>query len=203
MTASAGLPNRRAVLNADQFAVRDREWVAHIRAGDVQAFEAVFRAYKNDLGAFLRTFLRSPEAAEEVIQDLFLRIWEQRHEWEVTVPLNIYLFRAARNRAISYLRHERVEREFRERVGLMGVGGTPRSPSWADEAASVHELGEAIDRAVKELPERCREVFRLNRYHHLSYAEVANVLQISVKTVEVQMGRALSALRGHLVDWCL
>lgn len=173
-----------------------------IRTGDVQAFEAMFRAYKNDLGGFVRSCLQSREAAEEVIQDLFLRIWEQRHEWEVTVPLNVYLFRAARNRAISHVRHERVERRFRERLGSEGAEALrPRSPAWADEAARAGELEGAIEWAVNELPERCREAFRLNRYHHLSYAEVAEVMQISVKTVEVQMGRALTFLRKRLADW--
>jgi RNA polymerase sigma-70 factor (ECF subfamily) len=186
----------------EQIAARDRLWVERIRTGDAPAFEAMFRAYKNDLGAFLQRFLRSREAAEEVIQDLFLRIWEQRHEWEVAVPLNIYLFRAARNRAISYLRHQRVETRFRERVSGAADGGVrPPSPSWADERARVSELEDAIERAVNELPERCREVFRLNRYHHLSYVEVAEVMGISVKTVEVQMGRALTALREQLASW--
>jgi RNA polymerase sigma-70 factor (ECF subfamily) len=197
------LPSGRAASSAvEQVAARDRLWVERIRTGDAPAFEAMFRAYKNDLGAFLQGFLRSREAAEEVIQDLFLRIWEQRHEWEVAVPLNIYLFRAARNRAISYLRHERVETRFRERAcGAADGGVRPPSPSWADERARVSELEDAIERAVNELPERCREVFRLNRYHHLSYVEVAEVMGISVKTVEVQMGRALTALRERLATW--
>ena len=95
---------------------RDRAWVESIRTGDVPAFEAMFRAYKNDLGAFVTSCVHSREAAEEVIQDLFLHLWEQRHEWQPTVPLNIYLFRAARNRAIDHLRHQRVEAQFRERI---------------------------------------------------------------------------------------
>ena len=95
---------------------RDRAWVESIRTGDVPAFEAMFRAYKNDLGAFVMSWVHSREAAEEVIQDLFLHLWEQRHEWQPPVPLNIYLFRAARNRAIDYLRHQRVETEFQQRV---------------------------------------------------------------------------------------
>ena len=95
---------------------RDRAWVERIRTGDVPAFEAMFRAYKNDLGAFVTSWVHSREAADEVIQDLFLHLWEQRHEWEPVVPLNIYLFRAARNRAIDYLRHQRVEASFQERI---------------------------------------------------------------------------------------
>jgi RNA polymerase sigma-70 factor (ECF subfamily) len=197
------LPSGRAASSpVEQVAARDRLWVERIRTGDVSAFEAMFRAYKNDLGAFLQRFLRSREAAEEVIQDLFLRIWEQRHEWEVAVPLNIYLFRAARNRAISYVRHQRVETRFRERVcGAADGGLRSQSPAWADERARASEVEDAIELAVNQLPERCREVFCLNRYHHLSYAEVAQAMGISVKTVEVQMGRALTVLRERLASW--
>jgi RNA polymerase sigma-70 factor (ECF subfamily) len=181
---------------------RDRAWVESIRTGDVPAFEAMFRAYKNDLGAFVTSWVHSREAAEEVIQDLFLHLWEQRHEWQPAVPLNIYLFRAARNRAIDHLRHQRVEAEFQERIARRrDAGFEPRAPVRGDEAAQAAELEDAIERAVSTLPPRCQEVFRLSRYHHLSYAEVALVMQISTKTVEVQMGRALTALRSCLAAW--
>jgi RNA polymerase sigma-70 factor (ECF subfamily) len=181
---------------------RDRVWVESIRTGDVPAFEAMFRAYKNDLGAFVTSWVHSREAAEEVIQDLFLHLWKQRHEWQPAVPLNIYLFRAARNRAIDYLRHQRVEMEFRERIAQRhDEGFAPRPPLRGDEVAQGAELEDAIERAVSTLPPRCQEVFRLSRYHHLSYAEVAQVMRISTKTVEVQMGRALTALRRRLAVW--
>jgi RNA polymerase sigma-19 factor, ECF subfamily len=181
---------------------RDRVWVESIRTGDVPAFEAMFRAYKNDLGAFVTSWVHSREAAEEVIQDLFLHLWEQRHEWQPAVPLNIYLFRAARNRAIDHLRHQRVEAEFQDRIAeRRDAGFEPRAPVRGDEAAQAAELEDAIERAVSTLPPRCQEVFRLSRYHHLSYAEVAKVMQISTKTVEVQMGRALTALRSQLAAW--
>src|SRR5439155_25526158 len=95
---------------------RDRAWVECIRTGHVRAFEAMFRAYKNDLGAFVTSWLHSREAAEEVIQDLFLHLWEELHEWQPVVPLNIYLFLAARNRAIDYMLHQSVEAQFRELI---------------------------------------------------------------------------------------
>lgn len=197
-------PNR---LDADEpsLVARDRVWVERIRTGDVAAFEAMFRAYKNDLGAFVESYLRSHSAAEDVLQNLFLRIWVQRELWEVPGPLRTYLFRAARNCALNYLRHERTDAAFRARVaqGAMGATGTPdpvRRPS-PDETVLAHALQDAIDRAVTALPSRCQEVFRCTRYYHLSYAEAAAVLDISVKTVEVHMGRALAALRLHLAGW--
>jgi RNA polymerase sigma-70 factor (ECF subfamily) len=178
---------------------RDQEWVRRVRVGDAAAFEAMFRAYKNDIGAFVESCVRSRAGAEEVVQDLFLRIWAQRELWEVPGPLRTYLFRAARNRAVSYLRHERVEVAFRDRTA--GGGAEPMYVPSTDEVAVARVLRDDIEAAVDALPERCREVFRLARYHHLTYAEVAVVLELSVKTVEVHMGRALVALRKRLAGW--
>lgn len=186
-------------------AARDRAWVAAIRTGDAAAFEAMFRAYRTDLVGFAESLLRSRESAQEVVQELFLRIWRQRELWEFPGPLNTYLFRAVRNGAISYVRHERIQTRFRERVARGGGGtgshlhGTP-APS-ADEEVRLADLNDAIARALDELPNRCREVFRLSRYHHLSNAEVAEVLGISVNTVEVQMTRALGVLRKRLAEF--
>lgn len=183
--------------------VRDRAWVALIRTGDEAAFEAMFRAYKNDLGAFIESCVRTRAVAEELLQELFLHIWDHRYSWEVPGPLNAYLFRAARNRAIDYLRRERLEITFRERLlreqsdGVSVVSATIAP----EELLDAESLESAIERAVNQLPDRCREVFVLNRYHNLTYAEVAQVLGISVKTVETQMGRALLALRQRLDSW--
>lgn len=203
MTPSPSSSDPRPLARAaDVIAARDRAWIDGIRQGDVAAFEALYRAYKNDLGGYVQSLLRSREAAEEIIHDLFLRFWEQRELWEPTGPLNTYLFRAARNRAISYLRHQRVEAKFRERAagGLMAGAMSPPPPT-ADDVFRLREVENAVEQAVDALPDRCREVFRLNRYQGLSYAEVAQVLQISVKTVEMQMGRALTALRRRLAEW--
>lgn len=184
-------------------AARDRLLVARIRQGDYEAFDALFCAYRDDLGAFVQSIVRSREVAEEVIQDLFLRLWEHRDLWEFDGVLRAYLFTAARNRAISYLRRERVQSRLLERVareqGMRPVLSSPE-PS-AEAVAQAHDLEAVIARTVESLPPRCQEVFRLSRQHHLSHAEVGKVMGISVKTVEVQLRRALIALRAALADY--
>lgn len=199
------LPLRDAK-NADAAGVsadaRDRVWAAAIRAGDASAFEALFRAYKNDLVAFVTSIVNSRETAQEIVQDLFLRIWQQRELWEVSGAVNTYLFRAARNRAINHLRHQRIETRFQERItqgSRADLHGSPPGPT--DERAHVSDMAAAVERAVNDLPDRCREVFRLRRYHHLSNAETAAVLDIAVSTVEVQMTRAISFLRKRLASF--
>lgn len=95
MAFPADRGSRKEADAAEQVAARDGAWVDRIRTGDVQAFEAMYRAYKNDLGPFVASHVGSVDVAEDLIHDLFLRVWENRYEWQLTVPLNIYLFRAA------------------------------------------------------------------------------------------------------------
>lgn len=179
-------------------AARDRDWVARVATGDWAAFELMFRAYKDDLGAFVERYVQSHAVAEEVVQELFLHLWEHRHTWSVASPLNAHLFRAARNRAISHLRRERLETRFRERLLEDPTLELATPLPSALDVLDAHDLEALVECVVRELPDRCREVFILNRYHHLSYAEVGEVLGISPKTVEVQMGRALVVLRRRL-----
>jgi RNA polymerase sigma-70 factor (ECF subfamily) len=185
-----------------EIVARDRDWAERIRAGDTAAFEAMVRAYADPLFGYAYTFVRSRDVAEELVQDLFVRLWSQRETWDVPRSLLSYLFQATRNRAVSYLRHARVERRFRERALLGEDASTlgPR-PVPADESARVEELSAAIARAVAAMPQRCREVFTLSREQQLTYPQIAEALQISVKTVEIHMGRALAMLRAALASW--
>ena len=181
---------------------RDRGWIDAIRTGDAAAFEAMFRVYADGLCGFVYRFVGSRDEAQEQVQDLFLWIWDHRHEWEVAGTLKTYLYKAARNRALSRVRHQRVEQRFHLRsADDLATGSRATTCAQADQQLYAGELARAIDRAVTALPERCRQVFELNRKNHLGYAEIAEVLHISVKTVEVHMGRALTALRKSLADW--
>jgi RNA polymerase sigma-70 factor (ECF subfamily) len=180
----------------------ERDWIARIRESDHAAFESLVRHYSDQLCAFVYNATRDVEATKELVQDLFLWIWRHRHEWDVRGGLTTYLYRSARNRAVSYLRHDRLEQRWQEETTRTGEHVFEQSrPAEPDSDATVTELSAAIERAVGTLPSRCREVFTLNREHHLTYREIAETLGISVKTVEVHMGRALTALRRQLTDW--
>lgn len=178
------------------------EWLAQIRASDPVAFEAMFRAYARRLCGFVYGYVRSRDEAQELVQDLFLWIWEHRHEWEVPGSLKTYLFKSARNRAISLLRHREVELHFQQaRAGDVGPATSSSGAPPADAMIDARELAGAIEQAVAGLPPRCREVFILKRRQGLSYADIAAILQISPKTVEIHMGRALTTLRKSLEGW--
>lgn len=175
------------------------DWVARIRAGDGAAFEAMFRQYYEPLLRFALTYLPVRESAEDLVQDVFYRIWEHRERWAVRTTLAAYLYAAVRNRALDYVRHQLVEQQWEERALLARdvTAATLRVPPVS--ALAQLELGEldlVIRRAVDRLPERCRQTFLLSRVHGLAYAEIAAVMGTSVKTVKIQMGRALKALRA-------
>ena len=166
--------------------------LARLRAGDRAAFEQIFRQHFDGLAGFAYRLTRSRAIAEELVQDLFLEIWMRRDRLVITESVRTYLFRAARNRAFNHLRRNKLERLWRLRQPP-----TPDAEGVEDEH-STDELAAAIRAAIASLPDRCREIFLLSRDQNMTYAEIAKVLGISIKTVETQMGRALKALRTRI-----
>ncbi|HEX7089513.1 MAG TPA: RNA polymerase sigma-70 factor [Longimicrobiales bacterium] len=178
----------------------DRELASRIRAGDVVAFEALYRRYASAMIRFAYSQLGSREVAEDVVQELFLGLWRHREKWVLSESARAYLFGALRNRIVSH-RRTLVARGLRRHVGEGSAASLPSSSS-ADHRVREAELIDAIERAVEGLSPRCRETFRLVRQQHLSYAQAADVLGVSVKAVEMNMVRALAALRKQLAEWC-
>lgn len=173
---------------------RDATLRERLRGGERGAVEELFRDHYAALVGFADGYVRSTAVAEELVQDVFLNLWRGRDHMEGEGTLRAYLFQAVRNRALNHLRHARhVARH---------VAAAPReasAPALGDALVVEAELAVAARAAVDALPERCREVFLLSRGHNLSYAEIARALDISVKTVETQMGRALKAIRRALL----
>lgn len=170
----------------------DAELVRRIRGGDERALEAVFRAHYAGMAAFVDRFVRANDVAEELVQDVFFKLWRKREELSEIESLRTYLYRAARNTALNWLRRQKLERRWLEEHAGEGEPATTHA---ADDDAEGQEVAVAVQEAIHRLPPRCREVFLLSRDGGLTYAEIARTLGISVKTVETQMGRALKSLR--------
>lgn len=173
----------------------DAELVRRIRAGDERALEVVFRTHFAGMASFVQRFVRSADLAEELVQDVFLKLWSKREQLAEIETLRTYLFRAARNTALNYLRRAKLERKWREE---QVVDDDPPTTFAADDETVEQEVAAAVMEAINRLPPRCREIFLLSRDGGLTYAEIARSLEISVKTVETQMGRALKSLRASL-----
>jgi RNA polymerase sigma-19 factor, ECF subfamily len=167
-----------------------------LRAGDTNAFDAVFRAWYAPLVRLAEGMLRNRAVAEEIVQDVMLELWRRREKLDVDGSPQAYLFQSTRNRALNHLRHARVEQRGEPHLAI----DEAQRPS-ADAALVEEEIGVALRQAVDELPPRCREVFELSRVHGLKYAEIAQTLGVSVKAVEAQMGKALRTLRERLAKW--
>src|SRR6266545_605005 len=184
-------------------ASNDATLVARLRAGEEAAFEQVFRRYYNPLCVFVTRYVGAPDLAEELVESVFARIWEQRLGWDVRGSLTAYLYAAVRHRALDHRRHEAIEGRMRERTHREGpVPGMGQAQSGSEQLCEANELEAAVRAAIERLPERCRMVFTLRWQHQLSYAEIAETLGIATKTVETQMNRALKALREPLRPYC-
>ena len=167
------------------------EWTQRIRDGDEAVYETLFRTFAPGLCSFLTRYVGERAIAEELVQDVFLSLWNHRASVHITGSVQAYLFAAARNRALNYIEHERVADRFRVAT-LTRMSATDASVQGEAECFAALEMQEAL----AQLPVRCRLVFSLQRNHGMSYGEVASTLAISVKTVEAQMGRALKTLRA-------
>lgn len=178
----------------DDSAVAER-----VRRGDAAAFETIFHAHYDLLVDVAEGLVQSPEAAEEIVDDVFLAIWAQHERWIVRDSVRGYLLGATRNRCLNHLR----ERRTRDRVHDQCVreGWTPgvgETPAGTDAGVQAGDLSAAIERAVAALPGRQRDVLTLHRGHRLSFAEIGRALGISPRTVEVHLARALKILRRQL-----
>lgn len=163
-------------------------------------FEGVFNEHYNELAAYVRRYVGSDDLADDILQDLFISIWRDLDRWiDAGDALRPLLFVAARNRAFDHLRAVKVrERHARSVVALEDHEAT--SPE-ADDALLQREIQALLDAAVAKLPPRARQIFLLSREEGLTYREIARRLRLSPKTVENQMGIALSRLRSTLTGY--
>jgi RNA polymerase sigma-70 factor (ECF subfamily) len=182
----------------DQAAPLPDDVIARIRGGDERAFELLFRAYYAPLCGFAARYVREPALAEELVQELFGDLWARREGWEVRGSPRAYLFAAVRNRALNLRKRQKVERDWEHDEAIADVREIHPMPEPADRALETAELHARLHGALESLPERCRLVMQLRWREQLSYAEIAEVMGISVKGVENQLARGLKALRERL-----
>jgi RNA polymerase sigma-70 factor, ECF subfamily len=179
-----------------------------IRAGDEHAFGAIFEAYHTGLVRFATAHLRKPEEAEDVVHDIFLRLWDEPALLQGVRSVRTYLFTAVRNRVIDVLRRQKTRRRWLDPWSAAVVADRSRiaevpDPSASADPTELSELDAAIRDAIAALPERCRASFLLCRDQGLSYAEAAEVMGVSPATVKTQMARALASMRTSLAPFLM
>lgn len=160
-------------------------------------FEELFHIYYCPLLAFVNKYVNDKQAAEDIVQDVFLATWMQRDNIDFQKPIKPYLYKAAYNRSISYLNALQESLPIDEENIKLQLQLKIISYDQQD-SFSVKEISEEISSCVNTLPEQCRRVFRLSREQGLKNKEIAQLLNISEKTVEGHISKALAELRSHL-----
>ena len=176
--------------------LKDSEIIERIRQGDIRQFETLFRSSYLSLVRYAITMIKDKDTSEEIVQDLFVRIWQEREKLKIESSLNGYLFRAVHNRCLHHIEHSKVvERHAKEMMSA--TSDTAETPS---DLLQYKELQEKIAGIIENLPERCGKIFCMNRFEGMKYSEIAERLSLSVKTVEANMGRALKEFRKAFND---
>jgi RNA polymerase sigma-70 factor (ECF subfamily) len=168
-----------------------------ILAGDTSSFSVVFSHYYKDLVTFSFSFTKDTDAAEEIVQDVFVRFWENRTSLTVEKSLKSYLLKSVQNRSLNWLHHRRVQSHY-----AAWVTDHPVLFENETEQYVLHsELESKLHHALAQLPPDAADAFRLHRMENMTYPEIAQKLGVSVRTVEVRISRALSLLREALRDF--
>jgi RNA polymerase sigma-70 factor, ECF subfamily len=158
--------------------------------GDAKSLKILFDTFYQSLCNYAFQFLNDYDMAEEVVQNLFVKIWEKRSTLDIETSVKNYLFRSVRNQCINLIQHEKVKQLHAQKI---------KEALFTEEASESYymeaEMAARIESAIETLPEKRREIFRLSREEGLKYREIAEKLEISIKTVETQMGLALKTLR--------
>lgn len=162
--------------------------------GDKEAFRFFFEKYYPDLVNLVNLYLHDSMISEEIVQDIFIYLWEKKKQIKIESSLKSYLLRASKNKSLNYIRNEKIKLEIHGRLADLHKGAI----EMPDSVMDTNQLRDVINAAICGLPERCREIYLMGKEKNMSYKEIADELGISVKTVEVQMGKALKKLREQL-----
>lgn len=160
-------------------------------------FELVFKKYYKALHAYAFTILRDESQAEEIVQQVFYKLWEKRNDININLSMQAYLYRAVYNESLNYLKHLKVRKAYHAHT----IHSTTDAGPGATGKMAAKELEEKIANTLRLLPEQCRTIFQMSRFEELKYREIADRLSISVKTVEHQMGKALKIMRTALAAY--
>jgi RNA polymerase sigma-70 factor (ECF subfamily) len=168
--------------------------VRRLRKGDKQAFELIFNRYKEQLYFFTQGYLHSSTDSEEIIQNVFLSLWESRDSLKEELSLKSFLYKITVNNIYNYLKHKAIEHKYLEYISVQEIKLEDNS----EESIIYNDLKKNIDQLINDLPSKQQLIFKLSRKEGLSHNEIAVRLGLSVRSVENQLYRALKHIREKL-----
>lgn len=160
-------------------------------------FEVLFKTHYKELHTYAFSLIRDWDMAEEIVQALFLKVWEKNEWLHIRTSVRSYLYRAVYHDSLNFMRQEKVHLRYQNLTAHSLKDET-------DDAAGKLKLGEVerhLQKALNKLPEKCRAIFHLSRFEEMKYKEIASQLNISIKTVETQMVKALRILRHEMQEF--
>jgi RNA polymerase sigma-70 factor (ECF subfamily) len=175
----------------------ERDIVDGIVEGDEMAFEGLFKSHFAELTVYATRFVEDMENAEEIVQDIFFNLWNNRLKLNINTSIKAYLYTTVRNTCLNLIKHKKVESKYREHFSRQLHEDELQPEDWMDG----NELQDKITATIEKLPPERKKVFMMSRFDNLKYKEIAEKLEISVKTVENQMGKALKFLREELKEF--
>jgi len=168
-----------------------------LNAGDGTALELLFHRFYNDLCRYLIIFLKDENVAKNIVQDLFMYLWESRENINFNKSLESYLYQACRFNALIYLRNENRHEQSHEKIRYNATEETLDVSSEME----VKELNKIINESIGLLPNRCQQIFRLSRNRGLTYSEIATQLGISISAVDNQVNIAIKKIKLRVASF--
>ena len=170
-----------------------------IREGNLKEFERVFKEFYPQLCLYALRFVKTKDLSEEIVQNLFCHIWENRKELNIHTSIKAYLYRSTYHNALQILRKIGSHNKYKEYVKHHFTEN-----DYSTNKLEEKEINRIVQQTLSSLPHRCGTIFKMSRFEGLKYQEIAQKLSISIKTVEANMGKALKAFRHNLKDYmCL
>lgn len=184
-------------MSNDNSRLRERELVLRLIDGDENAFCELYAEYKNRLIYFAMTFVKSPEFAEDIFQDVFTVIWQSRQMLDPEKSFSSYLYTIVRNRVLNLIRNIEREEKLKNHILSHAIDYEEyiNDQVWGEDIASI------LQKSMEVLTPRQREVFKMSREEELSHKEIAEKLNLSVYTVQEHISMALKNIRTFLSDY--
>lgn len=173
--------------------------IAKMKTGDRSAFSSIFSYYYPNMVSFASTFTKDADTSEEIVQDVFVQLWESRETLVITSSLKSFLLKTIQNRCINWLKHLKV----RDRYNHFMVENSNTADLDTENYILKTELEGKLEQALQKLPKEVADAFRMNRYECKKYHEIAVIQNVSVRTIEVRIGKALSLLRESLKEYLI
>lgn len=168
--------------------------IEQIQGGSDHAFEVLFKQHFKALSVYAKRFLNDLDLSQDLVQEVFVRFYEQREKLNVHTSLKALLYQSVRNRCLDYIRSQKTRSEHHEHILTLTQGSEVDHNDWVEQT----ELEERIYNAISDLPEQCQLIFKMSRLDGMRNQEIAEALNISKRTVETQISNALKRLRKDI-----